>query len=219
MIRTPFFLLLGTFFASLAPCSLAQESQPSDEDRVELRLKTWSGDEAMSHLLRFEDISMETVELQGSSLQGSAYQLWVREFREGKLVGRELLFDGTESPQFRIKEDKLSFWLLCKTQDEGLRLQICTPQFSSRRLKYELAMNKLDYVLKNFMGAKSSQTFSASKSIYLYAIIPPTIHADGNGSYCEVAQSGISPEELGTKFHLPHYFLVEMVLLSQAPGR
>jgi hypothetical protein len=73
----------------------------------------------------------------------------------------------------------------------------------------------MDYALKDFAGSKPSLHVSADKPIYLFAVIPPTMHADGTGSYCEVAQSEVPPEEFGNKFQLSQYFLLEMRFLTE----
>ncbi len=36
----------------------------------------------------------------------------------------------------------------------------------------------------------------------------PYVKKDGSKQYCEVAQSGVNLEELGTKYAIPRYFLI-----------
>ena len=64
------------------------------------------------------------------------------------------------------------------------------------------------YALKDFFGEKKELTINPNKKNAVFAILTPTIHPDGSGSYCEVAQSDIAPEKLGEHFKIPHYFLV-----------
>ena len=62
--------------------------------------------------------------------------------------------------------------------------------------------------MKDFFGSKKELSIDLQKKNAVFAIITPTIHEDGSGSYCEVAQSEIAPEKLGEHFKIPHYFLI-----------
>ena len=42
---------------------------------------------------------------------------------------------------------------------------------------------------QRFFGSKTELNLDISKKNAVFAIITPTIHKDGSGSYCEVAQS------------------------------
>ncbi|PKP15193.1 MAG: hypothetical protein CVU07_11030, partial [Bacteroidetes bacterium HGW-Bacteroidetes-23] len=64
------------------------------------------------------------------------------------------------------------------------------------------------YALKDFFGSNEEMNIELNKKTAVFAIITPTIHKDGSGSYCEVAQSSIKPEKLGEHFKIPHYFLI-----------
>jgi hypothetical protein len=207
--------LLAVLLAVSVSQLLADEKDKPSNKPIEIRLVHGSQDQTLNYLMRFENMFLEHVEILGDALQGRHYQVIVKELRNGKLIRTETLFDGTEADFFRIKDNQLTFDLLCKTQDGKLRLQICTPKFSSKRLKLDLLPNEMDYALKDFAGSKPSLHVSADKPIYLFAVIPPTMHADGTGSYCEVAQSEVPPEEFGNKFQLSQYFLLEMRFLTE----
>ncbi len=38
----------------------------------------------------------------------------------------------------------------------------------------------------------------------------PYVEKDGSKKYCEVVQAGVSPEDLGTKYAIPTYFLIDI---------
>jgi hypothetical protein len=226
-IFTHFFSILAMTTRSIYPlygfiliCAILQSSSLFAQQnrhitpQVQLRFHYGTDNEAIDHLFRFENIYMQMLHLRGADLKGKSYQLLVKEFKAKQHVKTDTLFDGTMDEYFSIKSDSLSFRFLCKTQDNTLRLQISTPNFSSRRLSYALLPSKQDYVLKDFAGAKPMLSVPIGKAFYLYAIIPPTIYPDGHGSYCNVAQSDTPPEAFGEKFNLEHYFLVEMVVTA-----
>ncbi len=193
----------------LLPC--VTHAQGSDSVAI-LRLDYSTGNESLNHLMRFENLAIQLVHFKSTSLKGTFYQLFVKEFKRGKLVKTDTLIDGTIDDFFMIKKDSSSFRFICKIQDDKLRMQISTPQFSSRKLTYALLPIKEDYALKDFLGANTTLAVPIGKPFYLCAIIPPTIYPDGSGSYCNVAQSDVPPEEFGPKFRLEQYFLVEMVI-------
>ena len=66
------------------------------------------------------------------------------------------------------------------------------------------------YVLKDFFGSEKEWFISGNldRDIPIFAIITPSMNADGTKSYCKVVQSEIIPEEFGLHFKIPHYFLI-----------
>ena len=164
----------------------------------------------LNTMMRFEDIASERISFKSEELIGKYYQLNIKEFKKGKLVNTESLFDGSEADFFRLEADTLSLMLMTK-MDDRLKLQLHTKHFSSKKLNYELSKGNGSFALKDFMGGASKDDIVVGKPFYVMAIITATPHKNGSASYCEVAQSGIDPEKLDQKFNIPHYFLVEMV--------
>jgi len=60
-------------------------------------------------------------------------------------------------------------------------------------------------VLKDFFGGENFLEVSATQRFPILAIITPTTHKDGSGSYCEFVQSDLKPEDIGIHFKIPHY--------------
>ena len=126
-----------------------------------------------------------------------------------------VLFDGSEADIFKIDKDKLSLKFAFKLSDGKLKTfvigkTISGQGFYSKKFYSKLHNEEDDYALKNFLGSKEDISLDINKKNAIFAIITPTIHEDGTGSYCEVAQSDIAPEKLGEKFKIPHYFLVSI---------
>lgn len=67
-----------------------------------------------------------------------------------------------------------------------------------------------NYALKDFFGRKTELNLDISKKNAIFAIITPTIHKDGSGSFYEVAQSDIEAKKFGEHFHIPHYFIINI---------
>jgi putative heme iron utilization protein len=164
----------------------------------------------VNQLLQFQNIFIEAINFKDSLLNGKFYQLFIQEFKNGILVNTDTLFDGTESEYFKIKGDSLSFKFYTQIENNVLKVQFINNRFSSKKSTYTTFPNNREYVLKNFLGSKKELEIPIDKPFYIFAIITPTINKDGSGSYCSVAQSDTDPEQFGTNFKIPHYFLIQM---------
>ncbi|MCD9855109.1 hypothetical protein LUD75_10345 [Epilithonimonas sp. JDS] len=156
-------------------------------------------------LINFENIFFDTFNFQSETLKGKSYVIALEEFKNGKLLKTSTLFD---DDYFKIEKDKLTLKFAFKLADGKLKTQIFGNGFMSKKSYFKLSNNEDDYAVKNFFGSADELTLDINKKNYIFAIITPTIHEDGSGSYCEVAQSDTAPEKLGEKFKIPHYFLV-----------
>ena len=164
-------------------------------------------------LISFENIFFNKLNFQSENLKGKSYKIVLDEFRNGKIVKTSVLFDGSESDIFKIDNDKLSLKFAFKLSDRKLKTFVIGNTasgqgFYSKKFYSKLYNDEDDYALKNFFGSREEISLDINKKNAIFAIITPTIHKDGYGSYCDVAQSDIAPEKLGEKFNIPHYFLV-----------
>lgn len=82
--------------------------------------------------------------------------------------------------------------------------------FTSKKQYRKLYLDSDLYAVKDFFGGSDKYKINLSNSNALFAIITPTVHLDGAGSYCEVVQSNIKPENLGKVYSIPHYFIVRI---------
>jgi len=174
-----------------------------------------SENQDIQDLINFENIFFDKLNFQSENLKGKTYKIALEEFKKGKLVKTSVIFDGSEADIFKIDKDKLSLKFAFKLSDGKLKTfvigkTISGQGFYSKKFYSKLHNEEDDYALKNFLGSKEDISLDINKKNAIFAIITPTIHEDGTGSYCEVAQSDIAPEKLGEKFKIPHYFLVSI---------
>ncbi|MGX9987489.1 hypothetical protein [Soonwooa purpurea] len=167
-----------------------------------------SENKEIQDLIDFENIYIEQLNFEGENLKGKSYQINLEEYVNGKLSKSTMIFDGTETDYFKIDSDKESLKFFFKLSDGKLKTYIRGNKFGSKKSYFKLLGESDQYALKDFYGSKKELILDLNKKNSVFAIITPTIHKDGSGSYCEVAQSDIQPEKLGEKFKIPHYFLV-----------
>ena len=159
-------------------------------------------------VIDFENIYIEQLNFESENLKGKSYQINLEEYKNGKLIKTSNLFDGSETDYFKIDSTTESLKFFFKLSDGKLKTYIRGKKFGSKKSYFKLSSDSDKYALKNFFGSKQELSIDLQRKNAVFAIITPTIHEDGSGSYCEVAQSEISPEKLGEHFKIPHYFLI-----------
>ncbi len=175
------------------------------QSQVKVTSKYGSDLSDLQDVLRFENIFTEKLTFQSETLKGKSYTIALEEFKNGKLIKTSVLFS---DDYFKVANDKLVLKFYFKLADGKLKTQILGNGFSSNKSSFKLSSNEDQYALKDFFGSKEEIIIDINKKNAVFAILTPTIHKDGTGSYCEVAQSDLAPEKLGEKFKIPHYFLV-----------
>ncbi|MDM1548543.1 hypothetical protein HX096_11835 [Empedobacter falsenii] len=156
------------------------------QNTIKMTYKYGSDNGEIQDITDFENIYIETLNFEGDLLNGKNYQINLEEYKNGKFTTKKLLFDSSESDYFKINSNSLSLKFFFKMSDGKLKT----------------------YIRSHLFGEKKEITINPNKKNAIFAILTPTIHPDGSGSYCEVAQSDIAPEKLGEHFKIPHYFLV-----------
>jgi len=175
---------------------------------VKMTCNYGSNNKDIQELTDFEGIYIEQLNFEGENLNGKSYIIKIIEFKEGKKINSSTLFDGTESDYFKINSDSVSLKFFFKLNDGELKVQIRGNNFLSKKTYFKLYDDADKYALKDFFFNKSELNIDLSKTNAVLAIITPSIHKDGSGSYCQVVQTDVTPEELGTHFKIPHYFIV-----------
>lgn len=202
---TKFVLLLLTSF------SLASRA-PAQSD-IKMRVEYGSDNPDLMSVLYFEDIGLGKVLFSGNDLKGKDFQISVKEFSGGKLARAEVVFDSTEDAYFKIKSDKFSFRVLAKvTSESTAKFQFQFDGFSKQK-EYKVAAGKKEFALKSFLGGKPDLSVPLKADAYILTYMMPYVRKDGSTAYCEVAQSGVNPEELGAKYAIPTYFLIAIKFL------
>lgn len=178
------------------------------QNTIKMTYKYGSDNGEIQDIIDFENIYIETLNFEGDLLNGKNYQINLEEYKNGKLTTKKLLFDSSESDYFKINSNSLSLKFFFKMSDGKLKTYIRSNLFGTKKSYFNLMNDSDKYALKDFFGEKKEVTINPNKKNAVFAILTPTIHPDGSGSYCEVAQSDIAPEKLGEHFKIPHYFLV-----------
>lgn len=178
------------------------------QNTIKMTYKYGSDNGEIQDIIDFENIYIETLNFEGDLLNGKNYQINLEEYKNGKLTSKNLLFDSSESDYFKLNSNSLSLKFFFKMSDGKLKTYIRSNLFGTKKSYFNLMNDPDKYALKDFFGEKKEVTINPNKKNAVFAILTPTIHPDGSGSYCEVAQSDIAPEKLGEHFKIPHYFLV-----------
>ncbi|VXC18819.1 conserved hypothetical protein [Flavobacterium sp. 9R] len=169
-----------------------------------------SENQEIQNLMDFEKIYTERLNFASEELKGKHYEVSLEEFKNGKLIRTSSLFDSSDSDYFKIESNSESLSFFFKLSDGKLKTYIRGKKFGSKKYYFKLYSDSDEYALKDFFGGKKEVTIDFQKKNAVFGIITPTIHKDGSGSYCEVAQSDIAPEKLGEHFNIPHYFIVSI---------
>lgn len=162
-------------------------------------------------LTDFENIFVKQLNFQGQALAGKTYIIGLEEYENGKLKDTTVLFDGAEDDYFKITSDSESLKFFFKLANGKLKTFVKGKKFGSKKAYFNLKTVEDAYILKDFFGSQKEIFLKPFVKNVVFAIISPTVHADGFGSYCEVVQSGVNPEDFGNQFGVPHYFLVTIV--------
>jgi hypothetical protein len=154
------------------------------------------------------NIDINKVKVQGEGLKGRHYKIRVKRFDQGKLTLNSVAFDSTELGDFgKLAKDELNFRVMSKASDGSAKIEFQFDRFSNGKV-YACKKASHEYVMKTFLGVNSVQEIVPSQDTAILAFLLPTEHSDGSASYCEVAQSGVNPDNLGKKFQIPTYFLI-----------
>lgn len=164
----------------------------------------------LQDLMDFEGIYVESLNFESPVLDGKHYEVNLQEYKNGKFSKSTRLFDSAEDDYFKIKGNKLSLRFYFKLADEQLKLYIAGSTFRSKKLYFDLKTDPDQYALKDFFDRNKELKLDPNNPNYILTLITPTLHKDGSGSYCEVVQSNVKPEDLGKHFQIPHYFLVSI---------
>lgn len=180
------------------------------QNTVKMTSNYGSENQDIQNLIDFENIYIDKLNFEAKNIVGKSYVIYLDEYKDGKLKNTSILFNGVEADYFKISSDKESLKFFFKMADGKLKTYVRGEKFGSKKSYFKLFDSADSYVLKNFFGSKPELNLDINKKNAIFAIITPTIHKDGSGSYCEVAQSEIEPAKFGTHFSIPHYFVISI---------
>ena len=177
---------------------------------IKMRAQYGSDNPDLMSVLYFENVGLSKMTFSGNDLQGKDYQISLKEFVNGKLTKTEVIFDSKEDAYFKIKDDKFGFRVLTKITTEN------TAKFSfqfngfMKEKEYKVRAGQKEFALKSFLGSQPELSIPLNANTYILTYMMPYVKKDGSKQYCEVAQSGVNPEDLGTKYAIPTYFLIDI---------
>ncbi len=185
-------------------------SSISAQSDIKMRTEYGSENIDLMSMLYFENIGLDKMIFSGNDLKGKDFQISIKEFVKGKLTKTDVVFDSKEDEYFKIKSDKFTFRVLTKiTSEHTAKFHFQFNGFSKQK-EYKVAANQKEFATKTFLGSQSEMSIPLNKSTYILTYMMPYLKKDGSKQYCEVAQSGIKPENFGKMYAIPTYFLIDI---------
>lgn len=181
------------------------------QNSIKMTNEYGSSNKDVQDIIDFENIYIETLNFESNVLKDKNYQINIEEYKNGKLIATNQLFDSSESDYFRINSNSESLKFFYKMSNGKLKVYIKGRKFGTKKSYFNLISDSDQYALKDFFADKNELTIELNKKNTIFAIITPTIHPDGSGSYCQVVQLDIAPEKLGEHFKIPHHFLITII--------
>lgn len=171
--------------------------------------------EELRLILDFENTRVDELQFSGTAIKDKFYVIRLKEFVDGEMVNTAILFDERENEFFKVDSVATSFKFLSKIDKDEMKLWIRGERFGSKQSFFRIDNKNGRYVVKDFLGRKRNIEVPTKEPFYVFAVITPNRNANGTGSYCQVAQSEVPPEEFGKEFNIPHYFLIEMEFIEE----
>lgn len=177
---------------------------------IKLRHKYGAESADLQSYLYFEDVKLERLSFTGSDLKDKDYQIFIKKYVSGKLAQTDTVFDSKQDSYFKINDNHLDFRVFAKrNMNDTVKFDFQFNGFSQSK-EYKVTKNQKEFALKNFLGSKPEQSILLNDSNYILTFMMPYIKKDGETTYCDVVQSGAAPEELGKKYPIPLYFLIDI---------
>jgi len=170
----------------------------------------------INQLLDFQNITIENFKFKGEALKGKVPVIVLKEFEKGEPVKTDTLLNGFNNREYmEIDSSVYTFRFFAELDNENRKFRTWIRHYSygAGKRQYVLRKDRFGYAMKDFFGNKKELTWDVSEPIPLLAMITPHEQANGWGSYCEVVQADVKPEDLGRHFGIPHYYLITLWFL------
>ncbi|WP_298904725.1 hypothetical protein [uncultured Psychroserpens sp.] len=191
-------------------CFGTLNAQKSD---IKLQTKYGSDQKEIHDLLRFQNVETIKLRFTGNDLKGKNYKLFVKEYTNGKLAKTDTIIDSGRYDYIPAINDSIfEFKYYVKTQiDNTIKMNFMFDRFSTPRL-YDIKAPKDKYALHDFLKTSDPMPVNLDTGTLIMGYFLPYIDKEtGWKKYCDVSGSKHKPEDWGTAFNIPNYYLIEII--------
>lgn len=184
----------------------------AQQKEIQLQTNYGSDNKEVHQLLRFQNIDVIDLKFTGEDLKGKNYRILVKEFSNGVLAKTDTIVSSKADDYLTpIDSTTFQFKFFVKTQlDNKVKMESQFSRFSNTKL-YNIKPNEDKYALHDFVKS-GKLIIEKNKPTYIMGYFLPYLDKEtGWKKYCDVAGSKHNPEDWGTVFKIPNYFLVEIL--------
>lgn len=180
------------------------------QSTIKLSVIEGSNNEDLTHVMQLQDIQLSKIKLDGSDLIGKNFQLFLRDYSQGKLVKSHLIFDSKEDGVFTIKEKEFGFSVLAKKiAPTKMRIDFRFVGFSVTKI-VDIQKEHQDFILKNFQDNLDGINIPLHTNQSFLVLLMPYQLSNKSMRYIDTALTDLKPEEFGRTFNVPQYFLLDI---------
>jgi len=191
-------------------CFGTLNAQKSD---IKLQTKYGSDNKELHSLLRFQEVETIKLTFTGDDLKGKNYRLLVKEYTNGSLAKTDTIMDSVKFDYTpAISDSVFEFKYYVKTQiNNTIKMNFMFSRFSTPRL-YDIRTSEDKYALHDFLKTSDPMPIELNtKTLIMGYFLPYVDKETGWKKYCDVSGSTHKPEDWGTAFDIPNYYLIEIL--------
>jgi len=190
-------------------CFSTLNAQKND---IKLQTKYGSDNKELHDLLRFQEVETIKLTFTGEDLKGKNYRLLVKEYTNGSLAKSDTIMDSSRFDYIPgISDSIFEFKYYVKTQTNNtIKMNFMFDRFSTPKL-YDIKASNDKYALHDFLKTTDPMSIQANtKTLIMGYFLPYIDEETGWKKYCDVSGSEHKPEDWGTAFNIPNYYLIEI---------
>ena len=197
----------------LAVALISFSSVTAQQSQIQLETKFGSENKDIHELLKFEGIEILDLNFYGEHLKEKEYTILIKEFTNGSLSRTDTLISSKNDSYLQpIDKDTFKFKFFVKTQlDNTIKMNSIFDGFSTNKT-YNIKAPEDAYALHDFLNGVEPMKIEIGKPTYIMGYFLPYFDKEtGWKKYCEVSGSKYNPDDWGTMFNIPNYFLIEIL--------
>lgn len=200
---------MKNLFLALALVCLSTLSAQQNE--IQLQTSYGSENEEIHQLMRFQGVETTKLAFSGNSLKGKHYRFLLKEFKDGKLLKQDTLMDSKKYGFEAVDSTVFNLQYYVKTQvNNTIKMSLKFSRFSTPRT-VEITKTEDEYALHDFLGNQKYLTIQPKTETNILVYFLPFLNKEsGFKSYCDVSGSKHKPEDWGTVYGIPSYFIVSV---------